>query len=145
MDTLMGPLSHPSHPNGALSHPNALFFPTVRDVLLKTPMTTTKTCTDARRTVKKTQIGVTQARATDSRRTKRKSSFELNFAHVFDPPGLDTDAPSRQNGCKIRWTRGSALKGVVSSSRSGQLFSYEPIGGKSHAADSIFVVPRREI
>ena len=67
-------------------------------------LATAKNRTDARWTVKKTRIGVTQTRATDSRRTKRKLSFDQNFAPTFDPPGHDPDAPSRQNGHKTRWT-----------------------------------------
>ena len=41
--------------------------------------------------------------------------------------------------------RPRALRCTEGSHRWRQLFSYEPVGGKSHAADSIFTVPRREI
>ena len=51
-------------------------------------LATTKKCTDARRTVEKTKIGVTQARAADSRQTKHKSSPGQNIANIFDPPGF---------------------------------------------------------
>ena len=51
-------------------------------------LATTTKCTDARRTVEKTKIGVTQARAADSRQTKHKSSPGQNIANIFDPPGF---------------------------------------------------------
>ena len=78
-------------------------------------MATTKTRTDARRTAKKTQIGVTQARATDSRQTKHKLSFDQNYGRLFDPAELDSEVPGHQNGYKTRWTLGSALKELVGS------------------------------
>ena len=107
-------------------------------------MTTFKTCTDARGTIRRTRNGVTHATATDSRQTECKSSLHEKFAHIFDPRGVSSEILSPENGPKTRRTRGSALRRTERSHRSRELFCYEPVGGKSHAADSIFIVPRLE-
>ena len=60
----------------------------------------------------KYKIGVTQTRAMGSRRKKHKSGSDHNFAHIFDPPGLDSDAPTAQNGFKTGWTV-KVCRGVV--------------------------------
>ena len=112
-------------------------------------LATIKNCTDARRTVKKTQIGVTQARAADSRQTKHKSSSGQNIANIFDPPRLGFHAPrtstGQQKSYKTRRTVNARKKDAKNPHRSRQLLSYEPIGGKSDAADSIFRVPGPEM
>ena len=132
-----------SHPTLALSHPIIHIFPTVREGRATMHMTTTKTCTDARGTVRRTQNGVTHATATDSRQTECKSSLHEKFAHIFDPRGVSSEALSPENGPKTRRTRGSALRRAERSHRSRELVCYEPVGGKSHAADSIFIVSQR--
>ena len=73
-------------------------------------MATTKTCTDARGTVKSVLNGVTPAPATDSRRTKHKSSFEHHFAQVFDARGVDSDAPKPPEWLKNTTDSQCALK-----------------------------------
>ena len=67
-------------------------------------MTTTKTITDARVTIKKAQIGVTYITATGSRRTKHKLSFDHNFAHLVDPPGFYSDTTGLRKGNRTRRT-----------------------------------------
>ena len=67
-----------SHPNGAISHPNALFFPTVRDVLLKMPNTTTKTPTTTTTKNDDTNMKKTNNDNTTTIRRKQKRSYHEN-------------------------------------------------------------------
>ena len=98
------PVQSPCHPSRALGQPQ---LPIVIDCprVFHDRVNDTKENMHGRSTDSdKYKIGVTQTCATDSRRTKHKSSSDHNFAHIFDPPGLDSDAPTAQNGLKTRWT-----------------------------------------